>query len=170
MWASAAATCPTERPSTTMPVSPSMTASGAPPERPAITGRPQSAASANTMPKPSTSIPPQRERQGEAKRSAAWSHSCTGRVDQRAGEVHALAHAALLGAVVQARLHATLADERQVQARELGREPRERLDEHVLTLARHEAAEAHDEVAVDAEALLERRGVVRPTPARTPPP
>ena len=66
-----------ESPSTTMPVSPSITASGAPPERPAITGRPVSAASAKTMPKPSTSKPPQRVRHGEAKRSAARSQSVT---------------------------------------------------------------------------------------------
>ena len=42
-----------------------------------------------------------------------------GGVDERACEVHALDHAALLGPVVQARLHAPLADERQVEAREL---------------------------------------------------
>src|SRR5659263_79451 len=37
---SAAATCWAESPSTTMPVAPSTTASGAPPERPALTGLP----------------------------------------------------------------------------------------------------------------------------------
>ncbi len=53
------------------------TASGALLDRPAITGRPVSAASAKTMPKPSTSKPPQRVRHGEAKRSAARSQSVT---------------------------------------------------------------------------------------------
>ena len=96
-----------------------MTASGAPPERPAITGRPVSAASANTMPKPSTSKPPQRVRQGEAKRSAARSQSVDGGVDQGAGEMHAVADTAPLGAIVQARGQAALADDRQMQPREL---------------------------------------------------
>ena len=44
-------------------------------ESPAITGRPARAASAKTMPKPSTSRPPQRLRHGEANTSAARSHS-----------------------------------------------------------------------------------------------
>ena len=46
-----------DRGSTTCPVSPSSTASGAPPESPATTGRPQAAASRKTMPSPSTSRP-----------------------------------------------------------------------------------------------------------------
>ena len=50
-----------------------------------------------------------------------------------------------------------------MQARELGAEQAERVDELVLALARHEPAEADDELAVDAEALLERRA---PRPAR----
>ncbi len=58
-------------PSTTKPVSPSSTASGAPPLFPATTGRPVADASRNTMPSPSTSRPPRRVRQGMANTSPA---------------------------------------------------------------------------------------------------
>ena len=62
------------RPSTTSPVTPSSTVSGAPPLVPAMTGSPVAEASRKTMPSPSTSSPPPRVRQGMAKTSpmATW--------------------------------------------------------------------------------------------------
>ena len=92
------------------------TASGAPPERPAITGKPVSAASAKTMPKPSTSKPPQRVRTRRGEDVGGAQPVGDGGVDQSAGEVHALADTAPLGAVVEARGQPALADERQMQA------------------------------------------------------
>ena len=68
---SRAATRRATRGSTTWPVTPSCTASGAPPESPATTGRPQAAASRKTMPSPSTSSPPRRVRHGMANTSPA---------------------------------------------------------------------------------------------------
>ena len=55
---------------TTTPVSPSTTASSAPPLAPATCGTPAAAASRNTMPKPSCSSPPQRLRHTIANTSA----------------------------------------------------------------------------------------------------
>ena len=69
--ATASVTCASDRPSTVTPVSPSRTASGEPPERPATTGSPVALASRKTMPRPSTSRPPRRVRQGIAKTSPA---------------------------------------------------------------------------------------------------
>ena len=69
--ATAAATGPGRRPSTTVPVSPSTTVSGAPPERPATTGSPVAAASRNTTPRASRSSPSQRVRHGMANTSPA---------------------------------------------------------------------------------------------------
>ncbi len=69
----ASAISPTSRPSTTSPVLLCCTVSGAPPELPAMTGTPVAEASRNTMPKPSTSSPAPRVRQGIANTSAsAW--------------------------------------------------------------------------------------------------
>ena len=65
------ATAAGERGSTTCPVTPSRTASGAPPDVPATTGSPHAAASRKTMPSPSTSSPPRRVRHGIAKTSPA---------------------------------------------------------------------------------------------------
>ncbi len=56
--------------STTSPVSPSATASAAPPLSPATCGTPHAAASRNTMPKPSCSRPPHRLRHSMANTSA----------------------------------------------------------------------------------------------------
>ena len=56
---------------TTRPVSPSSTASPAPPEAPATWGTPAAAASRKTMPKPSCSRPSHRLRHSMAKTSAA---------------------------------------------------------------------------------------------------
>ena len=47
-----------------------------------------------------------------------------------------------------------------MQVREVAAQQRHRVDEHVLTLARHEAADADDELAVDAEAGTQRRRLV----------
>ena len=54
----------------TYPVSPSATASAAPPESPATCGTPHEAASTNTIPKPSCSSPPHRLRHSMANTSA----------------------------------------------------------------------------------------------------
>ncbi len=59
----------TSAPSTRMPVSPSTSASRAPPESPTTTGFPHAAASMNTLPQPSTSIPASRVRHGIANTS-----------------------------------------------------------------------------------------------------
>ena len=58
-------------PSIKNPVSPSTTASTAPPELPTITGNPVAEPSKKTMPSPSTSQPPIRVRHGIAKTSPA---------------------------------------------------------------------------------------------------
>src|SRR5665647_3048840 len=50
----------------------------------------------------------------------------------------------------EARGEASFADERQMQARELLAQHRQGVDELVLALARHQASEADDELAVDA--------------------
>src|SRR5699024_10453653 len=54
MPTTAAASPARSLPPTTIPVSPSTTVSGAPPESPAMTGTPQACASRYTMPRPST--------------------------------------------------------------------------------------------------------------------
>ena len=132
-----------------------------------MTGRPASAASANTMPKPSTSRPPQRLRQGEANTSAARSHSFI--VVSASAPVRCTRSPtpALLGAVVETRRQPALADDDEVQARELLAQQAQGVDELVLALARHEAADADDELAVDAETLAQARGLVAVRPART---
>ena len=81
-------------------------------------------------------------------------------VGERAGEVHALAHPALLGAVVQSRRQPALADEHEVQAGELAAQQGQSVDQLVLALARHQAADADDELPVDAHALAQAGGLV----------
>ena len=62
-------------PLTTSPDFPSTTASGAPPEEPASTGSPHALASKYAIPKPSTSHPQKRDRDGIAKRSPTQMYS-----------------------------------------------------------------------------------------------
>ena len=60
---------PTSLPSTSRPVSPSTSVSRAPPESPTTIGRAHADASMNTLPQPSTSMPPRRVRHGIANTS-----------------------------------------------------------------------------------------------------
>ena len=69
--ANASAISSGERGSTTYPVAPSTTVSGAPPDRPTTTGSPVAAASRKTIPSASGSRPHSRVRHGSANTSAA---------------------------------------------------------------------------------------------------
>ncbi len=166
--ASAAATCCTECPSTTKPVSPCDDRLG---RAARIAGDHRQAGERGLC-----------EDDAEAFDLEAGPATAAGRgedvgglqpllhrvVGERAGEVHALAHAALLGAVVQAGGQPALADDHEVQVRELAAKEGQGVDELVLALARHQTADADDDLAVDAEALAKARGLLVRAPARSP--
>ena len=139
---------------TTSPVTPSSTASAAPPESPATCGTPHAAASTNTMPKPSCSSPPQRVRHGIANTSAQpyrrGRSSLATRPRNRTGASSSAARRA------QPPLVAAAAGDRQHEVGSARRQQGGRLDRHVEALARHEPGDRHDQLGVVGQP--ERRG------------
>ena len=126
---------------TTMPVSPSTTASAAPPESPATCGTPHAAASTNTMPKPSCSSPPQRLRHGIVYTSRA---AVEPRADRRCGPGRGSAPGAseLAGQALQAVEVAAAAGDREDEVRARPAQRRRGPDRRVEALAWHQAADA----------------------------
>ena len=115
---------------------PAATASNEPPERPATWGTPHAAASRKTIPKPSCSSPPHLERHGWAKTSARPS-SATLSASLTRPRNRTSARATRRGAA-QARASRPSPAIASVTPSTVAPAARDRLDEHVDALARHE--------------------------------
>ena len=143
----------------TRPVSPSTTASAAPPESPATCGTPHAAASTNTMPNPSCSRPPQRFRHSIVKMSAQPYRQRQVVVRDPPEEPHRrieLGREPLQTIVVTA-----AAGDHEEQVGAHPPEPGRRPDRRVESLARHEPGDADDQLGVvrDVEVIGVRRAV-----------
>ena len=135
------------RPSTTNPVSPSTTASCDPPLRPATAGTPAAAASRNTIPNPSASSPPHRSRHGIANTSA-HAYSCGN--DRRRARGRGTA-SGRRRRVPRPALEPRPSRPAPAIASCTSGRARDRVDQHVEPLPRHQPAHAEHERPVGIE-------------------